>query len=268
MKPLSRLESLIAEIVERPAWALSSRRINPLELTAALTRGMEARAVRLVDRVLAPDDYELKLNPADLAAFEETKRLLEEELAAFLGRVLSERDLSCNRPLSVKLVASEQVRAGKVQVVARFTPPDQAHQPLPRTDRPTSIALEELEMPPQPAAVTAPPVEPSGSPRLNARTARLDLLAPDGAVLRSFPIERLPSTIGRRSSTEVTLFDTRVSREHARLDRAGGGYTVTDLSSLNGTFVNGQPVNGSRRLRDGDIIEIGRHQLRFSSATR
>src|SRR5947209_19174268 len=97
MKPLSRLESLIAEILERPAWALSPRKLHPLELTGALTREMEGRAVRLVDRVLAPDAYEILIHPTDLAAFGDARPVLEQELADYLSRTVVERDISTNR---------------------------------------------------------------------------------------------------------------------------------------------------------------------------
>src|SRR5581483_4399823 len=126
MKPLSRIEALIAEIVERPAWLLSARRLHPLELTGALTRALEERAVRLADRVIAPDDYELRLNPADYAAFAEMRPLLERELAEYLARTVAERDLPCNRPPRVSHVESTEPRPGRVLVSASFS---QAPQP-------------------------------------------------------------------------------------------------------------------------------------------
>src|SRR5947209_3991301 len=116
MKPLSRLESLIAEIVERPAWGLSPRRVHPLELSTALVKAMEARAVRLTDRILAPDTYELRLNSADVSAFADTLHVLERELADFLLRTFDERDVSCNLPPSVKIVGDPVVRPGKIEV--------------------------------------------------------------------------------------------------------------------------------------------------------
>jgi pSer/pThr/pTyr-binding forkhead associated (FHA) protein len=66
-------------------------------------------------------------------------------------------------------------------------------------------------------------------------------------------------TLGRRSSADLALgWDAEVSRLHAELVRKGEEWTLMDDGlSLNGSFVNGQPVKGHRRLRDGDAIRLG-----------
>jgi hypothetical protein len=48
-----------------------------------------------------------------------------------------------------------------------------------------------------------------------------------------------------------------VSRHHCRLTRGGGGYTLEDLGSTNGTFVNGQRLMGARPLSGGDQVGLG-----------
>lgn len=72
-------------------------------------------------------------------------------------------------------------------------------------------------------------------------------------------------TLGRRSSADVALsWDSEVSRLHAELVRKGVEWTLMDDGlSLNGSFVNGQPVRGHRRLRDGDAIRVGATVLVF-----
>lgn len=66
-------------------------------------------------------------------------------------------------------------------------------------------------------------------------------------------------TIGRRASSDVPLaWDGAVSRLHAELERVGGDWLVGDDGiSRNGTFLNGERLQGRRRLRDGDTIAIG-----------
>ncbi|MHB8576165.1 MAG: FhaA domain-containing protein [Dehalococcoidia bacterium] len=260
MKPLSRLESLIAEIVERPAWGLSQRRVHPLELTTALIKAMERRAVRLADRILAPDQFELHLNPADLAGFADAQPLLERELGDYLLRTFEERDLSCNLPPAVSLAGDDHVKAGKIQVTARFSP---TPEPADRTAirRPHSV-VNGAAPAVWPATVVSIAVEP------RARTAALDLLGLDGGVVRSFRLDRPRLIIGRRSSTDIPLQDIGVSREHARLERDGVGYAIVDLNSTNGTFVNDQPISGRRVLRDGDVVSVGRFRLRFVPGSR
>ena len=72
-------------------------------------------------------------------------------------------------------------------------------------------------------------------------------------------------TVGRRSSANLSLdWDGEVSRLHAELVRKGVEWTLMDDGlSLNGSFVNGQPVRGHRRLRDGDAIRVGATVLVF-----
>jgi predicted component of type VI protein secretion system len=57
------------------------------------------------------------------------------------------------------------------------------------------------------------------------------------------------------------LGDRNVSRRHARFLRQSGAVFVEDLGSLNGTRVNGERVTGKRRLRDGDLVQIGDYDL-------
>jgi pSer/pThr/pTyr-binding forkhead associated (FHA) protein len=66
-------------------------------------------------------------------------------------------------------------------------------------------------------------------------------------------------TIGRGPSNDVALgWDTEVSRLHAELERMGSDWTLVDDGlSRNGTSLNGSPVTGRQRLRDGDVIQIG-----------
>lgn len=57
------------------------------------------------------------------------------------------------------------------------------------------------------------------------------------------------------------LGDRNVSRRHARFLRQSGAVFVEDLGSLNGTRVNGERIIGKRRLRDGDLVQIGDYDL-------
>ena len=73
--------------------------------------------------------------------------------------------------------------------------------------------------------------------------------------------------IGRGPSCEIVLSDRVVSREHATILRQEDGYYLFDLDSKNGTFVNGEAVEGSQTLQDGDEIQIAlRFRLTFVEA--
>jgi pSer/pThr/pTyr-binding forkhead associated (FHA) protein len=70
--------------------------------------------------------------------------------------------------------------------------------------------------------------------------------------------------IGRNPTTDITLLDESISREHAivALDEATGVYTLEDLQSTNGSKVNGKRVR-SAELAHGDEIEIGHTHFKF-----
>ena len=68
--------------------------------------------------------------------------------------------------------------------------------------------------------------------------------------------------MGRSSDNDIHLSDSLVSRKHARIELQGGTYTIVDLDSANGTFVNGQRIR-QHALRSGDEIRMGNSQLCF-----
>jgi len=62
--------------------------------------------------------------------------------------------------------------------------------------------------------------------------------------------------LGRDSASSLQLHDTEVSRQHAELRRSGDGFTISDLHSSNGTFVNGRRVK-THELASGDQLQLG-----------
>src|SRR5581483_7339664 len=64
-------------------------------------------------------------------------------------------------------------------------------------------------------------------------------------------------TLGRDITNDIVINDPEVSRHHCRMTRGGGGYTLEDLGSTNGTFVNQQRLTGARPLAGGDMVGLG-----------
>lgn len=70
---------------------------------------------------------------------------------------------------------------------------------------------------------------------------------------------------GRHPDSEIFLDDVTVSRRHAEFRRDGNAFTVSDVGSLNGTYVNRDRID-SVELADGDEVQIGKYRLVFFSA--
>ncbi len=69
-------------------------------------------------------------------------------------------------------------------------------------------------------------------------------------------------TAGRHPESEIFLDDVTVSRRHAEFHRTAGGYTVSDVGSLNGTYVNRDRID-EVALQDADEVQIGKYRLVF-----
>lgn len=72
--------------------------------------------------------------------------------------------------------------------------------------------------------------------------------------------------VGRAADQEVFLDDITVSRRHAELRFDGSAWTVVDLGSLNGTYVNKSPVQECA-LSSGDELQIGKYRFHFMAAS-
>ena len=68
--------------------------------------------------------------------------------------------------------------------------------------------------------------------------------------------------IGRSPECDVFLDDVTVSRRHAELTRDGKIFTIRDLGSLNGTFVNRRRIESSV-LEDDDEVQVGKYRMTF-----
>jgi pSer/pThr/pTyr-binding forkhead associated (FHA) protein len=83
-------------------------------------------------------------------------------------------------------------------------------------------------------------------------------------VVHEIPAEGL--VIGRDPECGIVLDSPEVSRRHARVESREGRHSITD-ESTNGIFVNGERVEGSHPLSDGDVVQVGDVTLRFSAGS-
>jgi hypothetical protein len=94
-------------------------------------------------------------------------------------------------------------------------------------------------------------------------------LPPDAALLlvkrgpnagSRFLLDRDTTTAGRHPESDIFLDDVTVSRGHAEFYRRGAWFSVRDMGSLNGTYVNRERIDETA-LSSGDEIQIGKFRL-------
>jgi predicted RNA-binding Zn-ribbon protein involved in translation (DUF1610 family) len=83
-----------------------------------------------------------------------------------------------------------------------------------------------------------------------------------GRAGESFLLAEGRTLVGRSPECEVFLDDVTVSRRHSQIDRDGDRFSIEDLGSLNGTFVNRRRIE-SAELEDDDELQIGKYRLTF-----
>jgi hypothetical protein len=126
-------------------------------------------------------------------------------------------------------------------------------------------------MPPAPVRTTMPPL-PGGTP---TRSVAMDAnsngqVGPSALVLtlvyngERFPVTKDRFVIGRgKQSSDLTLKDPNVSRQHALVEFDNGSYFMVDMGSTNGVTYNGQRI-ARKAIAEGDLFRICDHDLRFT----
>jgi pSer/pThr/pTyr-binding forkhead associated (FHA) protein len=82
-----------------------------------------------------------------------------------------------------------------------------------------------------------------------------------------FLLDQDVTTAGRHPDSDIFLDDVTVSRRHVEFHREGGGFSVHDVGSLNGTYVNREPVDVAP-LAGGDEVQIGKFRLVYLTGPR
>jgi FHA domain/zinc-ribbon domain len=116
----------------------------------------------------------------------------------------------------------------------------------------------------------------AGDEQADEHVGAVDALPPGSALLvvkrgpnagSRFLLDQDVTTAGRHPDSDIFLDDVTVSRRHAEFHRGSGGFTVRDVGSLNGTYVNRERVE-SATLANSDEVQIGKFRLVFIAGPR
>lgn len=275
MGVLQRFEKRLENLVEGAFAKVFKGVVHPVEIASAMQREADAhKSILGGGRTLVPNRYIIDLSPSDHDRLAQYAAPLAQELAQAQAEYIGEQGWTVYGDVIVEIERGDGLDTGMFRIAAEVYTGgvEPAHNPNPYQNPPP----QGYNMPPQGGGlppVSGPPgygnpvsgpgygSPVSGPPGpqggYGARQARL--ITSDG---RQFTIVIGSTVIGRGEGAQVRLADVGISRQHARVDFDGSRVVLTDLSSTNGTTVNGNRINAAA-LQHGDVVQLGTTSLTF-----
>lgn len=234
---LDNVERGLEKLV-RGAFSTGSRsQVQPLEIASALRKELDNRSLVLSQgRTLAPNVFTARLSDSDFDLAQEWGSALAEELCDVVIAHVNSQQYSLQGPVRVSFEHDPELRAGVFEVDSSI----EKQAAVRRSDT---------------GSVPATPAAPRRQPIRYEPV--LDL---DG---RRYSVNPGATVLGRSSEADITVNDTGVSRRHLEIRATDGRIFAVDLGSTNGSYVNGQRVDGRAELTDGSTITMGRSRLTF-----
>ena len=259
------LESGIEKAVRTAFTAGSRKRVEAVEIASALRRELDQESFTIAaGRTLAPNVFTVQFSDDDFPRAREWGTQLAEELCDVIIRHARSQAYTLHGAVRVSFVRNPDLEAGEFQILSSAERTD----PGPGAGSSAGAAS---------ASVRAP--EPPPAPRQASRPGPFDAAASPAqpvdppSVAHYVPVievggERFslnaPSvSVGRSTEADITVEDTGVSRKHLEIRRQGQHYVAVDLGSTNGSYVDGERVQGRAELVNGSVITMGRTRLVF-----
>ena len=238
MSVLRTLETKIADLVEGAFGRVFRSEITPVELARRLVREMDRHRQNSLSSTVVANHYVVWLSPADRRHFAAIEESLIEELATHLLEHARAEHLALPSRPQIELRTHGRLALGECGIEASLV-----NTPAPEVVR---------RGPPPPPGAASSPVATEVLPQASVDIGGQRIpIGPEGAV------------VGRSSDADIVIASHEVSRRHAQILPDRDGWTVTDLDSTNGVFLNGRPLGVPTRLQDGDVIEVGAVELVF-----
>jgi hypothetical protein len=237
--------------------------VQPVELARKLAKEMDEHKTISIHRVYVPDEYTIYLNPTDREQFAAYETQMRTELAEYLVEHARREGYSVpSRPL-VLIETEPDLTVGTFGIAVATQDGDGA-EPMDVPMAPAAAAPAPVPVPEPPPIVPAPAISPRPAETMiytppATEQDEVATLTWDGSQLE---IADRVTVIGRSSDCDISLSDPNVSRRHAEVRRIGDGYSLVDLSSTNGTEVNGQRIQETA-LMNGDVIGVGTTSITF-----
>lgn len=248
---MERVEAFVSRVIEGWSARLFGAKLQPVQIEKRVIRTMEAHQTISLSKTFVPNSYVVSLSPSDWAQFEQYRRSLERGLGETLLAAARERGYTLLAYPSVEIEKDDDLPPGDIRVSCALV--DASGEEVEAGDAKQLGAVESghTMVLDREALLRDRPRAPKAS--LQQKDAAPVSLGPD------------PVLIGRDPQNDVVIDDRRVSRKHAEIRLRLGRYTLYDLQSTNGTYVNGRRV-AEKVLDDGDRISLGGLEITFRAA--
>lgn len=210
--------------------------VQPVEIASRLRRELDNKAMTVdAGRTLVPNVFDAKLSPSDFQRAQEWGSSLAEELCDVVIRHVNGQNYTLQGPVRVSFTRDSELKAGVFEIQSRTEKSGGGSAPAaPRPKRPNAPARQPAQL----------------QPVLDMNGQRYSLNAPS-------------IILGRSSDADIMVDDTGVSRRHLEIRSGSGRTRAVDLGSTNGSYVNGQRIDGEVDLTDGATISMGRTKITF-----
>jgi hypothetical protein len=248
---VERLEAFASRFIEGWSARLFGAKLQPVQIAKRLIRAMESHQTISLSKTFVPNSYVVSLSPSDFAQFDQYRRSLEQELCESVLAAARDRNYTLLAYPTVEIERDEDLPPGDLRISCALVDASGDEQ-----DAKTVGAVE---------AGHTMVLDREKVLREKPRAPKASLAVREGDDRREIALGPEPLAIGRDPQNDIVLDDRRVSRKHAEIRLRLGRYTLYDLQSTNGTYVNGRRV-AEVVLSDGDRVSIGGVELQFRAS--
>jgi hypothetical protein len=258
MSVLRTIESKIEGLFEGVFGRAFRTHVQPIELARKLAKEMDDHRTVSVSRVYVPNEYTIYLSTQDRRQFGGYEESLVGELEEYLAEHARRERYALLTAPRVLVTTDDDLAVGEFGIATRLVQAEGAVGSPAAEPPPPELPLEQPQqtMIYRPPAVEDPEEEEAPPPPPEREVVTLTI---DG---RRQEVTTPRVVLGRSRSCDIRLPDVNVSRRHAEVRQEGATYWIVDLDSMNGTVVNGRPVE-RERLHDGDTITLGSTDVVF-----
>ncbi|MFW0110091.1 FhaA domain-containing protein [Rothia sp. P13129] len=264
---INKLEQGLEKAV-RGTFSGGNSRFEPADLANRIRTEMDDRSYSIASgHTLAPNVFTLYFATEDFPRVKSWGTPLAEELCDVAIRQARAQGYSLRGAVRVTFIGDDSLDAGDFKVSSSQekistgeVPSQQPHLAVPRPHH-QDMYRQENARSPQSSHSTHEHSSSWGTRLQDESTEKTQVVLNING--QNYSVDSFPVVLGRGAQADITVEDAGVSRRHLEIMEQDGIYLAVDLGSTNGSYLNGQRLQGRRELTHGSILKMGRAQIIF-----